>query len=68
MGAVPATGGNFYYGIQAGFSQKKFDIYLNVGKTVSQDFKTNPTIPVYAQLGFNFKMKPRSHTFMAIKK
>jgi hypothetical protein len=64
----PATGGNFYYGIQAGISQKKIDIYLNFGKIVSQDFKTNPTVPVYAQLGINFKVKTRSHTLAVIKK
>lgn len=51
----PATGGNFYYGIQTGFSFKQHDIYLKIGKVVTQDFKTTPLIPYYAQLGYNFK-------------
>jgi hypothetical protein len=53
----PATGGNFYYGVQAGFSFKHHDIYLKAGKTVTQDFKTTPLIPFYAQVGYNFKLK-----------
>jgi hypothetical protein len=57
----PTTGGNFYYGIQAGFSEKTIDVYLNLGKIINQDFKSKPTIPVYAQLGFNLKMKGRSY-------
>jgi hypothetical protein len=51
----PATGGNFYYGLQTGCSFKHNDIYLKVGKTITQDFKTKPMIPVYAQLGYNFR-------------
>jgi hypothetical protein len=51
----PATGGNFYYGLQGGFSLKKADITAKVGKLITQDFKTTPTIPFYAELGCNFK-------------
>src|SRR5690606_25946338 len=36
----PATGGNFLYGIQGGYSFKKSDITLNLGKVTTQDFKT----------------------------
>ena len=52
----PATGGNFYYGLSTGISFKKHDIYLKIGKVVSQDFKTPPLIPYYAQLGFNLRL------------
>jgi hypothetical protein len=51
----PATGGNFYYGLQAGFSFRKQDIYLRAGKILTQDFKTTPMVPFYGQLGFNTK-------------
>lgn len=51
----PATGGNFYYGLQAGFSFGKHDIYLKGGKLLTQDFKTKPTMPIYVQLGYNIK-------------
>jgi hypothetical protein len=49
----PATGGNFNYGLQVGFSFKKSDIYLKAGKLLTQDFKTTPLLPFYAELGFN---------------
>lgn len=52
----PSTGGNFYYGLQTGFSFKKHDIYLKIGKVLTQDFKTTPLIPYYAQLGYNIKL------------
>jgi hypothetical protein len=51
----PATGGNFYYGLQAGFSFRNHDIYLRAGKILTQDFKTVPMVPFYAQLGYNIK-------------
>ncbi len=56
----PATGGNFYYGIQTGVSFKRHDIYLKIGKVVTQNFKTTPLIPYYAQLGYNFKFSKKS--------
>ena len=49
----PATGGDFYYGLQTGFSFKSNDLTLKFGNVLFQDFKTKPTIPFYAQLGFN---------------
>ena len=52
----PATGGNFYYGLQAGFSFKRSDIYLKAGNLLVQDFKTNLFLPFYAQIGYNFKL------------
>ena len=51
----PATGGNFYYGLQTGFSFKQHDIYLKAGKIITQDFKTAPMVSLYAQVGYNFR-------------
>jgi hypothetical protein len=53
----PPSGGNFYYGLQAGFSLKQQDIYLKAGKVVTQDFKTEPTVPLFVQIGINFRFK-----------
>lgn len=49
----PATGGNFYFGIQTGYSFRKSDVTLKLGRVVQEDFQTNPTVPLYVQLGFN---------------
>lgn len=49
----PATGGNFHYGIQTGYSFKNSDITLNIGRVVTQDFRTTPLIPYYLKLGYN---------------
>jgi len=49
------TGGNFFYGVTGGYSIKSNDVYLKVGKTVTQDFKTTPAMPLYAQVGFNVR-------------
>lgn len=51
----PSTGGNFCYGLQTGVSFKKNDINLRIGKILTQDFKTTPMVPFYAQLGYNRK-------------
>lgn len=53
----PSTGGNFYYGLQAGYSIKKADVYLRAGKLIQQDFKTSSMLPIFAELGLNFKLK-----------
>lgn len=55
----PATGGNFNYGIQAGYSFKRSDILLKIGQVLTQDFKTTPSIPYYFQLGYNYKIDGR---------
>ncbi|MDP1762652.1 MAG: hypothetical protein Q8L07_02115 [Sediminibacterium sp.] len=47
------TGGNFFYGIISGYTFKSIDVYIKAGKSVTQDFKVTPTIPVYLQLSFN---------------
>lgn len=54
---LPATGGNFYYGLQSGFSWRNHDVTLKAGKIITQDFKTEPLLPFYVQLGYNLKLK-----------
>lgn len=49
----PATGGNFYYGIHAGYSFGPNDITLIGGRVIQQDFRTEPAIPFYVQIGYN---------------
>lgn len=51
----PSTGGNFYYGFCAGISMNKHDLVIRIGKTLSEDFKTEPLVPLYGQIGFNWK-------------
>jgi len=51
----PATAGNFYYGLQGGYSMKKIDFTLKAGKLLQQDFKSQPLLPFYGQLGVNFR-------------
>lgn len=52
----PATGGNFQYGIQTGYSFEKSDITINIGMVTTQDFKTTPLIPYYLMLGYNYRI------------
>lgn len=52
----PATGGNLLYGIQTGYSFKKTDLTLNIGKVITQDFKTTPLIPYYMMFGYNYRI------------
>jgi hypothetical protein len=48
------TGGNFAHGIQSGLTLgQKNDLNLKIGRVISQNFKTEPTLPFYFQLGFN---------------
>lgn len=49
----PATGGNFYYGLQTGVSFKRNDIYLKAGKILTQDFSTAPLVPFHLEIGYN---------------
>jgi hypothetical protein len=51
----PATGGNFYYGIQAGVTFNKMDFTIQAGRVITQDFETTPLVPFYGQAGINFK-------------
>ena len=50
----PATGGDFYYGLQGGFCMKKTDFTLKAGRVLQQDFKSQPLLPFYGHLGVNF--------------
>lgn len=52
----PSTGGDFYYGIQTGYSIKNKDLYLKIGKLVEQDLQTTPMLPFYLQLGINIRI------------
>ncbi len=52
----PATGGNFMYGIQTGWSFKKSDITFNIGMVRTQDFKATPLVPYYLMLGYNHRL------------
>ncbi|CAD5255154.1 MULTISPECIES: hypothetical protein [unclassified Imperialibacter] len=52
----PATGGNFSYGVQTGLSFDGVDALFRIGKVVTQDFKSSPTIPFYAEFGTNIKI------------
>lgn len=47
----PATGGNYQYGAQVGFSLRRMDIYLKAGQMLTQDFENRPLLPFYAQVG-----------------
>ncbi len=53
----PSTGGNFFFGIQAGCSFRQFDVYAKAGRVVQQDFKSSPLIPFYGQAGVNWKIR-----------
>lgn len=53
----PATGGNFQYGFQTGYSFKKSDLTFNIGMVTVQDFKTTPLIPYYLMFGYNYRIK-----------
>lgn len=49
------TGGNFLFGIQAGYSLKTVDMYMKVGRVLDQNFKQSVQVPNYAQLGVNVR-------------
>lgn len=51
----PATGGNFSYGLQVGYSLQRSDVVLRFGSVINQDFRTKPTLPFYSQVSYNFK-------------
>jgi hypothetical protein len=56
----PPSGGNFYYGLQAGISRRRADIYLKASKVVTEDFQTTPVIAFAVQLGFNLRIGRQS--------
>jgi hypothetical protein len=51
----PSTGGNFYFGIQGGYSIRHYDIYIKGGRLETQDLKSAPAMPYYGQLGCNIR-------------
>jgi len=55
----PATGGNYYLGLQAGYSFKRSDIFLKGGTVSTQNF-SKPLLPFYAQLGYTIKFRNAS--------
>jgi hypothetical protein len=52
----PSMGGNFYFGLGAGYAINKYDIYLKGGRMLGQDLKSRPTLPYYAYLGCNIRL------------
>ncbi|MEN2415671.1 hypothetical protein [Flavobacterium mesophilum] len=52
----PTTGGNVNFGIQGGYSFIKSDLTLRAGKVITEDFKTEPLIPFYLQIGYSYKL------------
>ena len=59
----PSTGGNFYYGIQTGYSFVKSDFTLSIGMVSAQDFKSIPLVPYYLILGYNYRIiRPENRT------
>jgi len=53
----PATGGNFLYGLQGGYTLGSVDLTLNLGRVITQDFSTSPLLPFYAAFGVNVRLK-----------
>ena len=47
------SGGNYFYGIQTGYSFRTIDVTLKGGKTMSQGFRTSALLPYYLQVGLN---------------
>lgn len=61
---VPPAGGNYHFGLQAGFSFRRHDFFVTAGRLITQDWKTTPLVPYYAQVGYNFRIgssKARKH-------
>ena len=46
------TGGNWFYGLQTGFSFGGNDITLKAGKVTTQGWETEPFIPYFAQVAY----------------
>lgn len=52
----PTTGGNVYFGLQAGGSFKQHEVYVCAGKLYTQNLKSTPMIPFYVRIGYNVKL------------
>ncbi|MFN0034562.1 MAG: hypothetical protein ACKVUS_05800 [Saprospiraceae bacterium] len=46
------TGGNYFYGLQTGFSFRANELSLKAGKLATQGWDTAPFIPLFAQLTY----------------
>lgn len=45
-----ASGGNFKFGVRANLHLRSWNGFLSVGKMYAQDFKDNPTFPLFAEI------------------
>jgi hypothetical protein len=45
-----SSGGNFKFGARANLSVKTWNGFLTIGKTYSQNFNDNPTLPFFAEI------------------
>jgi hypothetical protein len=50
------NGGNFIYGLQAGYTFNRNDLYAKFGKTRAEDLKSTSMIPFYFQLGLSRRL------------
>ncbi len=51
----PPTGGNFFYGLKAGYSFPSSDLTFSIGQVLTEKFNTTPLIPYYTKLGYSRK-------------
>lgn len=49
------TGGYFFYGLQAGYTFGRQDIFLRAGQMAAQDFQTLISLPLYLKIGINHR-------------
>jgi len=53
----PSTGGNFYFGLQGGYTAKQVDLYGKAGYIVQQDLETRSLLPFFVEVGINARLK-----------
>jgi hypothetical protein len=49
------TGGYFFYGLQAGYSFARQDLFLRAGQLAAQDFQTPMNLPLYVKIGITHR-------------
>jgi len=52
-------GGNYYYGLQAGYSARKIDLIMRIGQTKTETSFDNNFMPFYLNLCINFRIDKR---------
>ena len=52
-------GGNYYYGLQVGYSPGKLDFILRIGQTRPESSLDNNFLPFYLTLGVNFRISKK---------